>query len=104
MSDKEKSPKKKTSSNSVKELLAPVAHFFHQHLGMLFTLFALGALLYAAFATNHVLQESSASSTDTSSEYSTRFNEKTVTKINNLGNAQQAPITLPGVRINPFSE
>lgn len=103
--EKNASQKKEVHLEDIKESLSPLTKFFRNHFSIIFTVLALCAILYAAFSVNEVLQSplSTSSTTATDKEYSTRFNEDTIKKINALGSSSNS-MALPAGRINPFSE
>lgn len=86
-------------------LLKPATIFFKRHLVLMFIVLTLSALIYAVIMVNTILQQGLSNTESTNGKYDSRFDETTITKINVLNNRDQTPsITLPGGRINPFSE
>ncbi len=101
---------RKNGSIDIGELIdlgKSIGKFLKKRVGFIFTILSLLALIYAVFTVNTVLQRPSVDEEagSDSSKYNTKFNEKTIEKLKELGDRQNAANSdLPGGRINPFSE
>lgn len=99
-----KSPQQSITLSSLKDSLKPLITFSKKHFRIVFVSIVLGTLVYATFTVRSILDSPlPVVSSDSNSTYSTKFNEKTIEKINSLGSGHSST-TLPSGRINPFSE
>ena len=108
MEDDKKKAKNSSSLDlaSIKHAFKPLSNLFRAHFSFIFTGAALLALVYAVLSVQLILQQTPTSdAATTSNEYSTKFDDATIKKVNDLGDHQDSGgIVLPQGRINPFSE
>lgn len=102
---------KKTSTKSAKSLksqLSSLSQLIARHHVIIFLVISLGSLTYAVYTVNQTLSMPTDSNYQTeqlSKSISTRFDENTIDKVNQLRSRQEAAaVRLPGGRINPFNE